>query len=68
MKEIKIEINGKFGSKFQEQFARDSLMGILKAWKSFVSNAHKKNDICIEINNSNINHLEWFDWHKKKEL
>lgn len=68
MKTVKIEISGKFGSKFQEQFARDSLMGILKAWKNFLHSAHRKNEITIEINGSDSNVLDFFDWHKKKEL
>lgn len=65
MKTVKIQIDADFGSKFQEQFARDSLMAQLKAWRIFLNNAHKKNDVDIEIDEVPIQNLEWFNWRKK---
>lgn len=49
MKTIEIEISGKFGSKFQEKFAIDSLLGILRAWGNFVKNTHKDNEVSISL-------------------
>lgn len=62
MKKTKIEIRAKFGSKFQEQFARDSLFGVLKAWKSYLDYSHKNNDVLVVINGNSVNNLDFFNW------
>ncbi len=46
---IVIKINEKYGSEFQEDFARESLFNMLDAWLRFVNFNHKKNNITIEI-------------------
>ena len=63
MKKATIEIRAKFGSKFQEQFARDSLFATLKAWRQFLENNHNKNDVLVVINGDNIKRMDWFVWH-----
>jgi len=66
MKEITIKIQATFGSRFQERIARDSLMGMLKAWYKYMNHSHKKNWIDITIGNDAIDVLEWFNFEKKK--
>lgn len=67
MKEVTIKISAKFGSKFQEQFARDSLMAVFRSWRTFLNTTNKKNEVNIEINGQNIRHLDWFNWQKSKK-
>ena len=64
MKQVKIEISAKFGSKFQEQFARDSLMATLRSWQTFLNSAHKNTTVNIKINNALIQNLDWFNFEK----
>lgn len=64
MKKVTINIKAKFGSKFQEQFAGDSLLGMIKAWETYVRNAHKKNEVEALIDDSPALHLVWFEWKK----
>lgn len=65
MKKADIEIEVKFGSKFQEKFARDSLFAALKTWKEFVVFAHQGNSVQIKINGDLIHHLDFFNWEKR---
>lgn len=65
MKQVNIHIETSFGSKFQEQFARDTLLNVLKAWRSFCINSHQKNKITVEIDGAAIQHLDWFNFRKK---
>lgn len=62
MKETDINIEAKFGSKFQEHIARDTLMIALKTWRAFMHGNHNKNFVDISINGAKIQHLEWFNW------
>lgn len=64
MKKATIEIQAKFGSKFQEQFAQDFLCSTLKAYLSFLIHSHKGNDMTIKINGDNIEDLDWFNWEQ----
>lgn len=64
MKKASIEIRAKFGSKFQERFARDSLFTFLKGWRAFTTSTHKDNHIALKINGSHIGNLDWFNWDK----
>jgi len=64
MKKVTIEVSAKFGSKFQEHVARDSLFMALKTWRLFVHGNHKKNEIELKINGVPIQHLEFFFWNK----
>lgn len=66
MKKATIEINAKFGSKFQEQFARDCLLAILKAFKYQVNNSHARNKVEVEINGDSVNILDFFNWENGK--
>ena len=70
MKKATIEIRAKFGSKFQQQFARDSLFSLLEGWKHFLDNQHKENDVLVIINEQSIKTLQWFDWenYRKGEI
>ena len=43
--DITLEIDGKFGSDFQKEFATDALALLLNSWAEFCENRHKKNKI-----------------------
>jgi hypothetical protein len=62
MKKTDIRIEATFGSQFQDQIARDTLMMMLKTWRTYMHGNHKKNSIDITINGDKIHHLDWFNW------
>lgn len=43
----KIDIHGKFGSKFQKSLAINSLKVVLQAWVGFYISKHKKTEITV---------------------
>lgn len=49
MKTIKITVEAKFGSSFQEEFGVGSLKAMMDAWSRYVQSSHKKNKINIQI-------------------
>jgi hypothetical protein len=66
MKKAEIIITGKFGSKFQQNFAETSLFNLLKSWKQFLDSSSINNKILVEINGDNINNLDWFNFKTPK--
>lgn len=55
---MKIEIEAEFGSSFQEEVHKQSLILLLKAWQQFMLSRHKKNKAQILINKDNIIDLD----------
>ena len=45
----KIVINADFGSSFQEELYTETLIIMLSAWESGVSNSHKKNKAKVSL-------------------
>lgn len=62
MSKAKIEITAKFGSEFQRNYARDSLLIMLRCWKQHLGLTHKKNDVDVFVNGDRIEHLDFFNW------
>lgn len=59
---VEIEIDCEFGSDFQRIVARDTLMILLRAWKTHTQTVHQKNRAFIAINGDNIENLDFFNW------
>lgn len=68
MKRKTISIGAEFGSKFQEEFAGNSLLIALKAWQSFLIGQHKKNKISVEVGDGNfLQDIDSFEWEDDKK-
>lgn len=57
-----MKVEAEFGSEFQKNFARDSLLIALRSWRNYVNLTHKENTISVYINGDNINNLDFFNW------
>lgn len=66
MKKVIIEIEGNFGSIHKEQYAKDSLLNLLKGWKICVKGTHKQGELKVTINGNKMQHLDWFNWINTK--
>ena len=49
-----ITINAEFGSKFQYESAKNALVLMIEAWKSFYLSTHKKNKITSEYEDKGV--------------
>lgn len=47
MKRIRIEIDVKWGSEFQETTGEEALQLMLESWKIFYSQSHRNNEITL---------------------
>lgn len=65
MKKLTIEIEAKFGSKFQQSYAEEVLLIMLKSLTSQVNHLHKKNEIKININDVDVKNYVFIKFEER---